>query len=378
MNGKQRAAALVLSAAMATSLAACGSDTSWAASYAETTMPAGVYILNQIDGYYDAQDALKEAGIAWETSMTGDELKKFVLKNEVEGRPAADYISERAAQYTRSYFAVNKLAAERGIALSAEDEAGLQNSLEQLWLYSGTFYTQNGISKDSVLLMTRNYLTQTRLFESIYGEGGEQSPSEEEYKNYYLENRVRVRYLPLTFSSSLSEEEKTALEEKANGYFERAQKGESLTVLIEEYQNELYEEALKAAEEASSSSSESSSPAEEAEPAERITITEGEYDLILTRDSSAPSKTLTDEMFGAAEGEVKLVRDEQAIYIAMRVDPMFSQEDYESLKPSLLQEMKEEEFEQWLAEQGNTLEIVYNEAALKRFTPSKLNFKLPS
>ena len=45
----------------------------------------------------------------------------------------------------------------------------------------------------------------------------------------------------------LSDEEKAALEEKANGYLERVQKGESLTDIIQEYQDELYDEAQKAA-----------------------------------------------------------------------------------------------------------------------------------
>lgn len=373
MNGKKRAAALFTSAAMALSLAACGSSTSWAARSGQTTMPAGVYILSQIDAYYDAQDALKEAGVSWDSSSKPSEIKKLVFKSQVDGQPAEDFISQKAGEYVQTYFAAQQLAAERGVALTAEDEAVLKSNNDLLWQYSEDFYTQNGISKDSVSLMTSNYLLQNRLFSTIYGEGGERAVSEEQYQSYYTESRIRVRYLPLAISASLSDEEKAALEEKANGYLERVQKGENLTALIEEYQNELYDEMQKAAEEAAGSGSSSSTA--QSEPAERPVITEGQFDLILTKDSGSPSQALTDEMFSAPEGEARLVQDENAFYIAMRVDPMFSAEDYEALKPTLLQEMKGEEFNQWLVEQGSAIEITYNAEALGRFTPQKIDFK---
>lgn len=372
MNGKKRAIALLTGAAAALSLSACGADTGWAARSEQTTMSAGVYILNQIDAYYDAQEALKEAGVEWDSASTKpNDVKKLVLKNQVNGQPAKDFISQKTEEYVRSYFAAEKLAAERGVTLTDEDESMLKNNVGMIWQYSQEFYTQNGISESSVSMMTRNYLLQNRLFTSLYGEGGERAPSEEQYQSHYTESRIRVRYLPITLSSALTDEEKAALEEKANGYLERVQKGESLTAIIEEYQNELYDEAQKAAEEAAGSSSSSQS-----EPAERPTVTEGQYDLILTRDSVSPSKALTDEMFAAPEGEARLIEEERALYIAVRVDPMFSAEDYEALKPTLLQEMKGEEFSQWLAEQGSALEITYNAKALSRFTPDRLNFKV--
>lgn len=370
MNVQKRAAALITGAAMVLSLAACGSNTSWAARSGESTMPAGVYILNEIDAYYDAQDALSEAGVVLESSPSSEEAKKQLLGSQVQGQPAADFIQAKTADYVRAYFAAEKLAAERGISTTEEDEAALKNNCEMVWQYSGSFYSQNGVSKDSVLLMTRNYLLKNKLFAALYEEGGERAVSEQEYQDYYLESRIRVRYLPLSVSSTMTDEEKAALQEKANGYLQRLQSGEELSALINEYQNELYDEAQKAAEESGSSSSASS------EPNERPNVAEGEYDLILTRDSASPSQALTDEMFGAPEGEARLISDERAHYIAMRVDPMFSAEDYEALKPTLLEEMRGDEFQSWLIEQGSAMDIAYNDAALKRFTPKKLNFKL--
>lgn len=369
MSVQKRTAALMTGVAMILSLAACGGDTSWAARSGESTMPAGVYILSGIDAYYDAQDALTEAGTTFDSTLSAEEVKKQILNSQVEGQPAADFIAGKTREYVHAYFAAEKLAAQQGIVISESDEAALQNNCNMVWQYSGNFYSQNGVSKDSILLMTRNYLLKNELFATLYGEGGERAVSEQEYQAYYTESRIRVRYLPLAISSGMTDEEKAALQEKANGYLQRAQSGEALSDLINEYQNELYDEAEKAAGENASSSSASS------EPAERSEVAEGEYDLILTRDSTSPSKALTDEMFGAPEGEVRLVSDERAYYIAMRVDPMFSAEDYESLKPTLLEEMHGDEFQNWLIEKGSAMDITYNEDALKRFTPQKLNFK---
>ena len=164
MNGKKRVLALITSAAAALSLTACGSSTGWAARSEQVSMPAGVYILNQIDAYYDAQEALKEAGVEWDSASTKpNDVKKLVLKNQINGQPAETFITQKTEEYVRAYFAAEKLAADRGITLSEEDEAAVKNNVDFIWQYSEEFYTQNGISRDSVSLMTRNYLLQNQI-----------------------------------------------------------------------------------------------------------------------------------------------------------------------------------------------------------------------
>lgn len=371
---KKRIGALLLGALMAASLAGCGSDTSWVAKSGDSVMSAGVYILAQMDAYNDAQDIVGEAEADDASSSSSsesdqDELKR-ILSTQIEGKTGSQFVTDRANDYIKAYFATEKIAEERGITLGESDEAALVNNDNLIWQYSSEFYTKNGVSKESMSKMTRNLTLQDKIMEQMYGAGGEREISEEEYETYFRQSRARIRYIPFSLMTStyvpMEDEEKEAVREKANSYYERAKAGEDMLDLLAEYQAEIDQKNKEEAEAAG----------ETYEQPDRSNIALGYGDVLVKEGNSSPSKAVVDELFSAPENEVHLIEDSNAIYVAMKVDPMFDRSTYENTKPTLMKELKQEEFDQWLFEQGSALDITYNEAALERYTPDKLNYNL--
>lgn len=355
MNLKQRAAALAMAAVTTVSLAACGEDTTWAAKMGEETMPAGVYILNQIDAYYSLQDEVdkqKAQTAEEEGAQTESEKEINYLKEQIDGKSGSQYVTDKARAFVNEYYAVNKLFEEKGLSLSEQDRAVLQQNREMAWQYSGSFYEKNGVAQSSLDMLTENYYKRQMLFTSIYGEGGEKAVPDAELEALYTEQNVRVRYItfPLTKDgAAMTEAEAAEVEKVANSYLERAQKGENLTALINEYRKSTA-----------------------AEGAEVEDLAEGAGDIVLSKENTS---LVARELATAPLNELKLFHDPTAAYyVGMRVETMFDRNDFEMSKSGLLHELKQEEFDAWLFEQASGLSVTYNEAAISRYTPEKLKF----
>lgn len=357
MNAVKGAAAILAAAMLAASLAACGTDTGWVAKSGEDTMPAGVYILSEVDSYYTAQpEWVKTLGDS--STVPQDEAGKArqFMRADVGGITGAQKIKEEADKQTKRYFATEKLFRDRGLSLTEETENAVAQNNNMIWQYNGAFYEQNGISKNSVDLSTRNYTKRNELMTDLYAADGERPFTDEDYENYFRETRRRIRYIPFYLTddngAALSEEEEKKVEEEAGAYLERANKGEDFSALLAEYQKAQTGTDLP-------------------------DTTPGAYDALVTKDSTSPSEVMIGEMFDAPENEARLVRDTGVILLCMRVDTLFNRDDFESSKAAILKEVKQDDFDAWLDEQAAALEITYNDAALKRYTPEKLNFKTP-
>ena len=355
MKGKSRIAAVLLAGAAAVSFASCGADTTWVARNGEDVMPAGVYIVGEIDSYYDAEERFAELNPDMEVSTDASDRAKVVLGGDIDGKTGAQYISDRAMERVKNYFAVEKICRERGIALTEADESMMSRNNDSVWSYTSAFYERNGVSRESLEKMSQNYMKQNLLLENLYGEGGERAISDADYEAHYRSTRTRVRYIPFSLlntetGEALSEEDAQKVRDEANAYLGRAKDAEEMAKLLIEHETAVNGEAP-----------------EDTAP--------GAYDMLLTEDSTSPSQEFVDEMRAAAEGEAHLIENGNTIYVAMRVDPMSGSDVIESLKSTMLREIAEDEFDAWLIEQGNALSITFNDAALKRYTPSKINFK---
>lgn len=356
MNGKSRIAAVLLAGAAAASFASCGADTTWAAKNGEDIMPAGVYIVGEIDSYYDAEERFAELNPDMEVSADAADRAKVVLKGDIDGKTGAQYITDLAMERARNYFAAQALCRERGIELTEADAASIRRNNDTVWSYTGTFYERNGVSRESLEKMAQNYMKQNLLLQNLYGEGGEREISDADYEAHYRSTRTRVRYIPFSLlntetGEALSEEDAQKVRDEANAYLGRAKDAAEMAKLLIEHETAVNGEAP-----------ENTAP--------------GAYDMLLTEDSTSPSQAFVDEMRAAPEGEARLIENGNTLYVAMRVDPMSDRDALDSLKSTMLREIAQDEFDAWLAEQGNALSVTFNDAALGRYTPSKIDFKL--
>ena len=118
MNFLKKCAAVLLTGAMVLSMSACSSDTDWIMRKGELEMPAGVYINNLLQSYYQA-------------STLVENTEEDVFKQQVEGTDAKEWIQQKALDETKG--GAGKLpSAGRGLLWTKRREPGKERHLAEL------------------------------------------------------------------------------------------------------------------------------------------------------------------------------------------------------------------------------------------------------
>lgn len=336
-----------LTAMMCISLTSCA-DTSWAAKYEDTTIPAGVYIMNQMT-------ALNEA----RSHEDYDSELEDIWDNKIEDQSMEDWINDRAKELTEEYVQVRKQFGESGLTLSEEDLDAIDYSVESVWSSASDQYEDVGVSESSYEAMLIKTYEQQALFDAKYGEGGTDEVGDEDLMAYYKENYAQVQILSFsTYDSeagaAMDDTAKAEVKKTADEYLERAKAGESMVTLIND----------KKVQDAKDAGQEEPEIDESADYMQTIQKSTSSYSV---------SDTLRDAIFADAKvGEPILLSDDNAYYLVLRHDVEEDAEGFEDAKSSLLYAMKSEEFNDSIAEQAEELEITWNDDALKKFKPEKL------
>lgn len=252
---KKRLLALVIALAMMLSaLTGCGSSGAGEdATVAELDPAAREDIVSYLtDGAFKCDDVAmtvngQEISAAYYlywvaylmTSMESSGLTAEMLDNQItEDQTVVEYLQENGEIYSTNYSLIEQMAEEAGIALNEEEEAEAKSyagNLDENMLMSycatpevlETYYRQN--------------LLGNKLQESLYGEGGEKEPTEEDLKAYAAENYYTCRYIlfPLTDGDGNEMDSEEQLENCKTVYEElKAVSAEELEETFQQYQEE--------------------------------------------------------------------------------------------------------------------------------------------
>ena len=159
MNLRKKCAAVLTAGALALSMAACSSDTSWIMRKDPLEMPVGVYINNLIQSYYEATTLVEDA-------------EQDVLSQQIEGQDAEDWIQQNAIDETKKAMAICSEFNARNIAFSQEQLLSCQEQAASYYEQAGDNLEKNGISQDSIELIYQIAYMKTQLFQALYGPSG--------------------------------------------------------------------------------------------------------------------------------------------------------------------------------------------------------------
>lgn len=342
MNMREKFLALGLAVCLLlTSLAGCSKeDTSWIAQSGEETVPVGVYMVEMMMGYNEA---------ASKVSGSGD-----ILKESIGEIPAVQYISDFAKAECAKLLTVRKEYADRGLSLTAEEWDQSVAYTDYLYSMGESFYSANGVAKESVQYINDTTMMSLAIFNNIYGEGGEKevprADLEKEFKDTYT--RSQYAYVPkfdLNTGEALGEEELAAAKEKAEAILDRAKAGEKLPDLYQEIMTELVPDSV----------------------GERME--DSYYDIYLENNAGYFPVAYENAVASAADNEVKLTDDERCYYIIKRLPLMEGDTDVvEEHISGILQSMKYDEYNDMVTQWSQSLDVRYNNASLAAYTPSKL------
>lgn len=342
-----RAAALILCLGMLFSMAACG-DISYVAKSGDVTVTPGIYLFNLLRSMTRAANLLTDP-------------PKDIWTAQIDGQPLEDWVIADAQKEVAKYVAVEHLAAEKGIALTEEQETEVSNLVSVMRQYYA-YYEKNGISEDSLSAVIGNQYLSEALFNLQYGPEGETPIPEADIEQYYTDHFVRFKYIIFDSNDSegnpLEGDAKAELEEIMDTYLKTAQEDpESMDTLIAQYN------AYRTAKNGENP--------EEADPYSDVTVsgtTNNLYHLDVTNQGTFPS-SFVQSIQELPFDEPTLKDYEQTKYLAIRYPLDLESEDFQNSLSMIRSGLKGEEFNAWLDTQTANYSVEYNADALKKYTP---------
>lgn len=229
--------AAVASLAIAFSLTAC-SDVSWACKINGTELKAGVYI------YYEIMGKDAATSILSKQNFTDD-----IFTQSLDGKDMKTYIRDYAMDKCKRAVATNSMFDELGLTLSETDKKTIKKTVDDTWEQNGDKFTKFGVSKQSLTYIVENRTKENLVFEKYYGEGGLEAVSNSEINAQIPKDYARIKFIPFSIVDSTTgmkyEASKLAeIEKTAQGYVDRALKGEDFNKIIAEYTNNSFQQSV--------------------------------------------------------------------------------------------------------------------------------------
>ena len=242
---------------LVSTLSGCYSeDKAWAARRGDDTAPIGAYIYYLSNAY---QEAL---------TLVEDDTKS-VFDQEIEGKDGTQWVKDRARESLKLMYYVDQRMEDLGLTLDEDDQSQIESLTGSQWSAYSASFDQYGIAQTSVERAYSQFIVEyQKVFEAIYGPGGEKEVSDDELREYYEGAYVDVDYFTCAYTQytedgqteTMSDEEKAEAAKEYQQYVTRIQDGElTIEEAAEEYQAARDEEAAAASSSSSESSSSSSS-----------------------------------------------------------------------------------------------------------------------
>lgn len=356
MNLFKKTAAAVL--AVIFLLSGCaGGNTTWAFKYEDMQMPTGLYIIYEINAIAGLRTKISEENNNSETISASKPSE--LLKMTVEGQPATDWVNAETQKNAQEYFAVKKKFESAGLQISDSELASIDSSAKSVKSQNSELYDKLGVSEASIKEFYAGILRKSKLFVSLYGEGGELAVPENELKGYLSEHFVMAYAMPFYKPYAVPEGETKTLDEleaemktSAEGYFKRLQAGEAIEQLAYDWQLENASEADKGTVEKPSK--------------EDLCI------IIADEDRESFGDALVDAAFKAGIGTPEMIEDSNFYVIFDRADILSDAAVFDGYKNTALQGLKGEEFNEKLREWGTAVAMEPNNATIDKYKPNKL------
>ena len=203
MKNKNRFAAAALAFAIAAVSTGCsapsgptiGNGTKNALTIDGYEVPAGIFITYELTAY---NTAASQYISSTSTVPTADDIKKF----HIEGTDASTWIQDQATEQCRQFVAIEKEFDKINGSLTDEEEEMVNSSIKSLSEADRDFYEKNGVGEDSLKKIAAFEFKVTHLFEHYYGIDKPNGCTEDELKQYYLDNNARVKYIEIKTADS--------------------------------------------------------------------------------------------------------------------------------------------------------------------------------
>ncbi len=291
-----------------------------------TDVSLGTYLFYEIAAESAAVTAAKAENP--DSDINADNVKSAT----VEGKNGAEWIKDKTEYYCRQLVNIEKNFEKLGLALSAEEEAGVQHDVTAFWdeedqrisLYFGLsyttwgeYYTAMGIDRASYERACYASAKQASIFNYYYGENGIEKSSEEDVNAYIRDNIALCHWFSMRDYSFIPESE---IKEMAEGFAEKINAGEMTVIQAkEEYlyffkQRSILDDIAKAEAEGKEYTGDS------VESVQKPTCTAEEVTEVIRKGDTNPTATIANAIFGMENSKAQVVKDGEFYYLFSRED----------------------------------------------------------
>lgn len=196
----KKTAALLAAAALACSMTGCGESTAYAMTIDGMDVNAGVYIYYSYAAFNELSSTLTS-----EDSELDMENDKAVKALTMDGVSTETWLRNKAMEYCQEYVAIEQKFEELKLELDADSQKEINTTVDAFWESNSENFENNGISKDSVKKVLENTYKANEVFLYYYNVDGEEGVTEDELKEYYIDNNARVRYIAFNMTDGSGE-----------------------------------------------------------------------------------------------------------------------------------------------------------------------------
>ena len=355
MKKLTRILAAVLTLALGLSLTACHPKDEVAVTVDGTQYTSAMYMyaLLQADG--EAKNKVMES-ITDATSTTSIDY----YSHTVEDKDFVTWVKDRAIEILKEFTLYENKCEELGAQPTDEEKSNLDMQTSFYWDYQGysTVYEANGVSFDTYQKASSYALLSNTYFLKLYGAGGEKEVASSEIQKTLTDEFVLANVLTASFDSDMTDSEKESLRTKFDTYLEQLQKGSSFADIYAAY-NGTSEE----------SPDENETESTEDQPKDK-------YATVLGSEETAYADDNFEEIKGMAVGDMKIIEleDDAGLKLVVRQDISADPYYLEQLTPTILWMLKEDEFNDSVKSEIETMTVEVNDYAVDRFKVKKLKY----
>lgn len=419
MKKNSKFAAAAISFALAVVSAGCsapgavtiGNNTKNAVTIDGYEVPAGVFIAYELVSY---DNAASQYYSSTNSMPKPDDVKKF----HIEGTDSSTWIQDQATEQCRQFVAIEKEFEKIGGTLTEEEQDKINESYKSLSDSNREFYEKNGISEESLKKISAISLKRDYVFDHYYGIGGPNGCTEDELKEYFIENNARVKYIEIkTADGEGNEYDKDTVHDldkmaddfvkQINAEKENEDKLAKMDELKEEYEEYAATITTTAVDQstvtttttttaAASGSSNTTTTTTDPYANERIvakiTTTTASADQQATTtepvektDAQKASEALNEKIFSGnmtSYTAEKYQYDDHTIYVILKADieDRMTDDDMwtDDIKDQLISQRYFQNFADWIEEIANGYSVDKNKSAYKRYEPFKLELEIDS
>lgn len=416
MKKTKKFTAAALSFALAVVSAGCsapdavtiGNNTKTAANIDGYEVPAGVFIAYELVAY---DNAASQYYYSTNTEPKPNDVKKF----HIEGTDAETWIQEQATEQCRQFVAIEKEFEKINGSLSDEEQKEIDESIKAMPEDTRDYYDENGISEESLKKIAAVSYKRDYIFEHYYGIGGPNGCTEDELREYYIENNARVKYIEIKTADSAGtaydQDTIHDLDKMADDFVKQIndeKDNEAKLAKMDELKEEYEEYAATLTTTVSGSTAPATTTTTTTTAASDVTTTTTTTDPhanekivakittttvskdeeptttepVEKTDAEKAAEALDTKIFGSdmplytAE---KYQYDDNTIYVIIKADieERMNDEDMwtEDLKDQLLAQRYFTNFADWITEVYEGYSVEKNKSAYKRYAPFKLELE---